>query len=68
MFFRIVGHFLDKQLWLQILLFDLLELQSDTNIEQSWVLFRILVDYDIGKGNLRWFILDNTINNNIAST
>lgn len=68
MFFRIVGHFLDKQLWLQILLFDLLELQSDTNIEQSWVLFRIVVNYDIGKGNLRWFILDNTINNNIAST
>lgn len=68
MFFRIVGHFLDKQLWLQILLFDLLELQSYTNIEQSWVLFRILVDYNIDKGNLRWFILDNIINNNIAST
>lgn len=59
-----MGHFQDRQLWLQILLLGLPELQNYTGAEQSQVLLQILTNYGIHKDNLRWFILNNTIKNN----
>lgn len=59
-------HFLDRQLQLQMLLYDLLKQQNYMGIDQSWVLLQRLNDYGIFKGNLKWIILDNATNNNIT--
>lgn len=66
LFLGVVGHFLDKQLRLQMLLLGLPELQSHTGAEQSRVLLQVLNDYGIHEGNLGWFVLDNATNNNTA--